>query len=96
MTSIEFVKYLLFYGYITYSDFRRVSHYGLKRLTNIDENQEEFMNLLSGAFEYTLLSKNDKGCDFSERKSFSHETLVSNATYQILRINSMLFSNSTV
>ena len=32
MTSIEYAKFLLFFGYITYSDFRRVSHYGLTQL----------------------------------------------------------------
>ena len=96
MSSNEYAKYLLFNGYITYSDYRSASHYGIKRLTNDDETQEEFINSLSGEFEYTMVSKNIEVGDFIGRKSFSQESLVSNATCQIIHMLSLLFSHSTL
>ena len=96
MTSNEYAKYLLFNGYITYSDYRSLSHYGIKRLTNDDETQEEFINSLNGEFEFTMVSKNIGVDDFIGRKSFSQETLVSNATCQIIHMFSLLFSHSTL
>ena len=96
MTSNEYAKYLLFNNYITYSDYRSVSLYGIKRLSNLDDTQAEFMNSLSGEFEFSSSSKNIDGCDFIQRKRFSQETLVSNAAYLLIHMNSLTFSHSTL
>ena len=96
MTSNEYAKYLLFNNYITYSDYRSVSLYGIKRLSNSDDTQAEFMSSLSGEFEFSSFYKNIDGCDFIQRKTFSQESLVSNAAYLLIHMNSLTFSHSTL